>query len=71
MSHYSFILSNMDPLDMGLKNSAYYRLGTVLYLEIKRGGGSMKSLESQQDIGCKSDFMNILMKSNKGCGQFS
>ena len=56
----------MEPLEMGLKNSAYYRLGTVLYLEIKRGGGAMKSSESQQDIGCKSDFMNILMKSNKG-----
>ena len=41
----------------------------MLYLDIKKGKDSIKASDYQQDIGGTDVFINIIMKSNKGCGQ--
>ena len=37
LSNYSFIFRNTEPLGTKLKNVSCSRLGTMFYLEIKRG----------------------------------
>ena len=51
---------------MELKNEAYYRLGTVLSYEYKKGGGG-NTLEFQW-LGTTA-CMKRLTRGKKGCGQ--
>ena len=41
MTHYSFIFMNMYPFGKELNITACYRLGTILYLYIKKGNYEM------------------------------
>ena len=56
---------------MELKNLACYRLGTMLYLYIKRGKEAMKTAKFQQHIGGNTSFMKILIMDTKGCGKLT
>ena len=66
LPNYSYILSNLELLGMELKNEAYYRLGTVLSYEYKKGGGG-NTLEFQW-LGTTA-CMKRLTRGKKGCGQ--
>ena len=71
LSNYSFIFRNTEPLGTKLKNVSCSRLGTMFYLEIKKGKEAMKASDLQQKIGGMDDCMKIIMKDTKGCGQLS
>ena len=71
LQHYSFIFRNLDPLEMELRNKARYKLGTMLYLEIQKGGDAMKASDFQQDIIGTAYLTKIIMKTTKGCSKLS
>ena len=59
----------MGPLGTDIKNVAFYRLGTMLYLFIQKGNEVMKSDKFQQHIRGTAACMKRLMIDTKGCGQ--
>ena len=69
--HYLFILSNMEPLGVDLKNMVCYRLGTVFYLYMQKWDQAMKKSEFKPDMGGTADCMNRTTEAIKGCGQLS
>ena len=46
-----------------LRNTACYRLGSMLYIEIKKGKEEMKALDFQQNNGGMSTCMKIIIRS--------
>ena len=46
-----------------------YRLGTILYLDLKKGGEETKTSEFKQDIGGTVECTKIIIRGTKGCGQ--
>ena len=54
-----------------MNNVACYRLGTMLHLEIQKGGKAMKTLTFQNDIGGTATYMKRIMINKKGCGQLN
>ena len=58
-------------MGVALNNVVCDRLVTILYLQIQKYNEAMKVSEYQQDIGCTSDFINIIMRDTKRCVQMS
>ena len=54
---------------MDLKNTACYRLETMLYLEIQNGREAMKASYNHVNTGWADSFIEIIMQATKGCGQ--
>ena len=69
LPHYSYIFSNPEPLRTEIKNIDFYRLGTMLYLDIQKGKEATKAEKFQQHIGGTAAWKNIPMIAKKGCGQ--
>ena len=69
LPHYSYIFRNTEPFGTEFKNAACSRLGTMLYLETKKGKEAIETSEFQQDIGGNMACMKILTRGKKCCGK--
>ena len=54
-----------------MKNMACSRLGTMLHLEIKKGGEAMKTSKFQNVLVGTTACMKRLVIATKGCGQLT
>ena len=63
----SYNFSNPEPLGADMKNLACSRLVTMLYLEIQKGGESMKTSTFKKDIGGTAACKKRLIMDTKGC----
>ena len=69
LPQYSYIFRKTEPLGTNIKNVECYRLGTMLYLYIKKGKEYTKTAEFQQNIGGTAVCMKRPIIATKGCYQ--
>ena len=69
LPQYYYIFRKTYPLVTDIKNVAYSRLETILYLNIQKGKEAMNTEEFQQNIGGTASCNERPMMATKGCGQ--
>ena len=65
------IFRDMYSLEIEMKNTTCYRLGTMLYLEIQKGEKAMKTPYFQKYIRGYVAIIKRLMMATKGCSQLT
>ena len=65
------IFRKPEPLGTEISNVAFFRLGTMIHLEIQKGEEVMKTSEFQKYLGSTATFMRRLIMATKGCGQLT
>ena len=69
LPHYSYTFRKTEPLGTAMKNFACSRLGTTIYLEIKKGEEAMNTSYFQKYLGGTVACMKRPTMDTKGCSQ--
>ena len=67
---YSYKFMNLESLGTYINNVACYKLGNMLYLDIKKRKGTMKTAVFQQQIGGTEACTKRLIMAKKGVANY-